>query len=205
MGRWVNDRLALALPDLAPAAGPYPLIVQLYDVGAPETAVLTRRLGQLVAGDEGWVFAANEPVFELPDGVTEGVATAVFGEEIALAAYTLVQTDGQLTLTLYWRALRHGQTNYTRFVHLVGEVGGAPVAQNDSYPVFNSYPTGQWTAGEIVTDVVNLDVSGVAPGDYALALGFYKRLADGGVERVTAVGENGRPLPDNRFILEIGD
>ncbi|MCZ7673210.1 MAG: hypothetical protein M5U34_41900 [Chloroflexi bacterium] len=44
-GEWTPDWLALSLPTLSPTAGPYPLMVQLYEVAAPETAVLTRRLG----------------------------------------------------------------------------------------------------------------------------------------------------------------
>jgi hypothetical protein len=179
--------------------------MQVYDVSAPETAVLTRRLGQLTVGEDGVAFVANEPVFELPSDVVERGETAVFDNAIALAGYTLSQADEQLTLTLYWRALQNGQTNYTRFVHLGEAAGGPPLAQSDSYPVFNSYPTGQWTAGEIVADVVRLDLRDVAPGNYSLAVGFYERLADGSIERVTAVDGNGRPLPDGRFILEIGE
>jgi hypothetical protein len=204
-GQWVADWLSIALPDLDPMAGPYPLLVQLYDVGAPETAVLTRRLGQLVGEEAGLVFQPHAPSFALPEGVSGGGETAVFGETIALAAYALEQEADHLTLTLHWRALADGAADFVRFVHLVDPaVGGPPLAQADSYPVANTYPTSQWTAGEIVTDVVRLDLTAVPPGQYALALGFYRLLGDGGAERITAVGPDATPLPDNLlFVAEI--
>jgi len=169
----------------------------LYDVGAPETAVLTRRLGALTAVADGWVLAPVEPVYALPEGM-EGEETAVFGDMIALAGYTVARQDNSLTLTLVWRALRDGATDYTRFVHLVDPTGSQPpVAQDDSFPVFNTYPTGQWVAGGVITDVVVLDVAQVPAGDYQLLVGFYGKEG-----RVTAVDENGVPFPNNAVPLK---
>jgi hypothetical protein len=198
--QWVDDWLALALPDVDPAAGPYPLVVQLYDVSAPETAVLTNRLGALTYAQTGWEFAPVAPAFALPDGVKGKVA--VFGDDIALVGYQASQQDGVLTLTLYWQALRDGQTDYTRFVHFVDlATNQPPLAQSDSFPVYNSYPTGQWQAGEVVTDVVALDVGQAPPGEYGLLVGFYVKGEDGVVRRVTAVDENGAPLPNDAVVL----
>lgn len=208
-GQWTADWLSIALPDLDPMAGPYPLLVQLYDVGAPETAVLTRRLGQLVGEETELVFQPHAPSFALPEGVSGGGETAVFGATIALAAYALEQEADHLTLTLHWRALADGAADFVRFVHLIDPAaGGPPLAQVDSYPANNTYPTSQWTAGEIVTDRIRLDLTAVPPGHYALALGFYRLLGDGTGERITAVGPDGDLLPDNLLRLgevEIGD
>ncbi|MCA9873775.1 MAG: hypothetical protein KC441_08970 [Anaerolineales bacterium] len=199
-GQWTADWLALSLPDLEPEAGPYPLLVQLYDVAAPETAVLTRRLGALTGEAGQWVFAPVEPLFDLPPGM--GGETAVFGDMVALAGYTVEQQDEALTLKLVWHARRDGEEDYTRFVHLVDPAGGHPLAQSDSFPVFNTYPTGQWTTGEVVTDVVVLDLAQVPPGEYQLLVGFYRKGEGGEVERVTAVGENGAPFPNDAVPLQ---
>ena len=203
-GDWTPDWLALRLPDLDPAADPYPLLVQLYAVAAPEVPVLTRRLGTVQAENTAWSFQVNEPNFELPIGIGLGkkAETAVFDDEIQLLAYEVAQDADSATLTLYWQALANGQTDYTRFVQLLGaEPGQPPLAQNDSYPVFNSYPTGQWLAGEVVADTVTLDLIGLPVGEYDVVTGFYERLADGGLERLTAVDGVGNPLPDD--ILKI--
>ncbi len=195
--QWTADWLALGLPELDPAAGPFPLVAQVYDVSALETAVLTRRLGVL----SGLEFTPNEPVFELPEGVV-GEATAVFGDAIALVDYTVEKQDDTLTVTLIWQALRDGQTDYTRFVHLVNPVGDLPpLAQNDGFPVFNTYPTSQWQTGEVVTDVVTLPVGQTPPGDYDLLVGFYGAGEGGVVERVTAVAKNGAPFPNDAVPL----
>ncbi|MBK8931861.1 MAG: hypothetical protein IPM76_05980 [Chloroflexi bacterium] len=199
--QWTADWLALGLPELDPAAGPYPLVAQVYDVSAPETAVLTRRLGVLIGGDGGLVFTPNEPVFELPEGVV-GEATAVFGDAIALVDYTVEKQGDRLTVTLIWQALGDGQTDYTRFVHLVNPAGGQPpLAQADGFPVFNTYPTSQWQTGEVVKDVVVLPVGQTPPGDYDLLVGFYGAGEGGVVERVTAVAKNGAPFPNDAVPL----
>jgi hypothetical protein len=198
-GRWTADWLALRLPDLPPAAGPFPLLVQLYDVGSPETAVLTRRLGVVAWDGARLVFRENEPVFALPEGV--GGETAVFGEQIRLLGSSVTQTAEAVTVTLVWQALADGQRDYTRFLHLLPPEGGPPVAQEDSYPRQNSYPTGQWTAGEVVAEALSLPLAGLPPGEYRLAVGFYEVLADGSVERITAVGDGERPLPDNALVF----
>ena len=72
------------------------------------------------------------------------------------------------------------------------EPGQLPLAQNDSYPVYNNYPTSQWTAGEIVADEVVLNLADVAAGEYPLVVGFY----DGELVRLTAVAEDGSLLPN---------
>lgn len=199
-GEWTPDWLALSLPTLSPTAGPYPLMVQLYEVAAPETAVLTRRLGVLRPEDGTWQFQPHTPHFDAPEKMTP--VTAVFGDAIRLLGYDLAQTEREAKLTLYWQALAEGQVDYTRFVHLAdSEPGQPPLRQQDSYPVFNSYPTGQWTAGEIVPEVVRLDLTGLPPGQYSLLTGFYQRLADGVLARVTAVAPDGAPLPDDRVFL----
>ncbi|MFO7680168.1 MAG: hypothetical protein R6X34_08965, partial [Chloroflexota bacterium] len=194
--QWTPDRLALTLPELSPGAGPYRLMVQLYDVSAPETAVLTRRLGAIQLENDAWVFQEHQPVYDAPGGIVP--LTAVFADEIQLLGYDLSRTAEAATLTLYWQALKDGQADYTRFVHLLGtEPGQPPLRQNDSVPVRSSYPTGQWSAGEVVADVITLDLTDLPAGNYSLVTGFYRLLADGSGERLTAVAANGEPFSEN--------
>ncbi|HRQ36478.1 MAG TPA: hypothetical protein PLD25_01005 [Chloroflexota bacterium] len=200
VGEWVNDWQALALPP-GEHEFPYVLLAQLYDVSAPQQPVLTRRLGELWPGVDGEIqFRPNEPAFAV--SVEMEMATAVFNNQIALRGYTLQQADVLLDVTLVWQALMQGQTDYTRFVHLVPANSSLPLAaQDDNLPVFGTYPTSQWTQDEIVVDVVSLDLTAMPPGDYQLAVGFYEQLADGSIVRATAVDAHGDPLPDARFIL----
>jgi hypothetical protein len=194
-GDWTPDWLALRLPELDPT-GAYPLLVQLYDVAAPQSPVLTRRLGELAWVDGAWAFQASVPNFTVPDGIRG--KTAVFNDEIKLLGYELAQEEASATITLYWQALTNGRADYTRFVHVLSpEPGQPPLAQQDSYPVFNTYPTSQWTAGEIVTDEVVLDLAGMPAGAFAVVAGFY----DGTFGRITAVGAEGVPLPNNTVSL----
>ncbi len=164
-GGWTPDWLALHLPELD-AAESYPLVMQLYDVAAPEIPVLTRRLGVVQADGGAWGFQVSEPNFELPEGIVGETAVspnskqAIFGNQIKLLGHELVQDAESVTVTLHWQALANGQADYTRFVQLLSlEPGQPPLVQNDSYPVFNNYPTSQWTAGEVVADEVVLNLA----------------------------------------------
>ncbi len=202
LGYWVNDWLTLELPEQLPDTLPYRLMVQLYDIESGEVA-LTRFLGQLTRQGDGLIFHFPEPKFKIPDGVTPLPATFEddAGPIIQLHGYQMDQQERQLSLTLYWGAAAAGRLDYTRFVHLVSADSQQPPAvQNDGWPRGNSYPTGQWVAGEIVDDSLTLDLSGVPAGDYQLFTGLYRNLGDT-FPRLEAVDENGSLLPFERVAL----
>jgi hypothetical protein len=201
--QWVYDWLTIPLPPPEePHERPFALVAQLYDVTEPNTAVLTRRLGELVEGESGLVFQPTEPVFVLPEEIVR--ETAVFGQEIQLQGYQFSQTDAAVDLTLVWQALENGQTDYIRFVHLI-EVNsdGAPLVQSDSPPRYGSYPTSQWTAGEVVSDSITLPLTAVPPGSYQLAVGFYSQPAPGQFGRLPVQNGAGEMMADGRFILPV--
>ncbi|MCA9945762.1 MAG: hypothetical protein KC449_19905, partial [Anaerolineales bacterium] len=200
-GEWVYDWLTIPLPPLEEQhERPFALVAQLYDVTEPNTAVLTRRLGEWVEVEAGWQFRPTEPVFTLPEEMNG--LTASFGEEIALQGYQFSQTEAELALTLVWQALANGQTDYTRFVHLIdAETGDAPLVQSDSQPRYGSYPTSQWTAGEVVSDTLTLPLADVPPGNYHLAVGFYSQPVPGQFQRLPVQNSAGNAEPDGRFIL----
>jgi hypothetical protein len=195
---WTADWLALRLPEAAPAAGDYPLVMRLYDVNTGQT-LLTRRVGLLSWAGGAWQPRPHEPSFALPDGLTPMEAT--FGRHaepyIALRGYRLEREAAALRLVLFWEALADVPYEYTRFVHLIGPDGNI-TAQFDGAPAGGSYPTGQWIQGEIVADTVSFDLANLPPGEYRLAAGFYQ--PDDELPRVSALGPDG-PLPDGRAFL----
>jgi len=131
--------------------------------------------------DNRYIFKQQKPVFQLPENVTP--FEEVLGDQIVLRGYIVNQGDAVVDLTLYWQALSKDLDSYTHFIHLVDSSSGTIVAQHDSLPQYNSYPTSLWTAGEIVADHLTLDVADVAPGTYHLQLGLY-HLVDGQIVRL---------------------
>ena len=198
-GSWENDWLTLTLPEnfSAEQGAAYALVVRLYNVET-EAAVLTRHLGEMVWGGDGLMFRRAEPVFDLQEGITPAVA--IFEELIRLEGYTLEQTAEGLDLTLFWRALVNGGEDFFHFVHLVKAETGEIVAQHDSMPRDNSYPTGQWQMGEIIADPARIELASVEPGEYLLYVGLYRNL-DSRFPPLVGVDEEGRPLERNRLLL----
>ncbi len=197
-GQPVNDWLALRLPDALTGPPPYPLVVLLYDATTGEP-VLLRRVGQVVEAADRLEPRPVEPVFAPPRNIAPLVVD--FGDDdsdtIRLRGYKLEQTDDGTAVTLYWETLGDIPADYTRFVHLI-DASDAVVAQVDGHPAGNSYPTGQWVAGEIVADTIRFDAAAVPTGEYRLATGFYRAVE--GLPRLAATTPDG-PLPDGRAIL----
>lgn len=201
-GAWVHDLLALPLPERLPPDAPYALVVRLYDEQGQ--TVLTRRLGDVDWEGETLAFRPTQPTYSLPEDIA--AVAASFGGITALRGYRLERKSGSLALTLYWEALAAGQRDYVRFVHLVNPETGQIVerddgttVQVDAMPRNGSYPTSQWTAGEIVEDPVTLALEGVAAGTYRLAVGFYPEQDPN--TRLPATDPQGQMLPDNAFHL----
>jgi hypothetical protein len=200
-GRPVYDWLALRLPHSFSAAPPYPLVMRLYDSVSDEE-LLVRRVGILEETAEGIAYRPVIPQFALPADYRPLSVTFLADDApvIALRGYRLVQhnaPEATLSLTLYWEALAEGMADYVRFVHLLDPAGGV-VAQQDGYPRANSYPTGQWTAGEIITDELTLEPGDLSSGSYQLGTGFYRRSA--GLPRLPAL-RDGAFLPDSLVLL----
>jgi hypothetical protein len=195
-GQLTDDWLGMPLPEGLPAPDPYILTARLYEVSSGRP-VLTRRLGQLVWEGEEMVFEPHEPSFAIPEGINAVEAT--FGEEIMLRGFRREAGDDRLTIELFWQALAQVPADYLRFVHLVDPASGEIVAQWDGMPANESYPTSQWTAGEVISDVVSLDMTGAPAGVYQLYVGFYQDAP--GFPRLPALDTGGVPAPDDRFLL----
>lgn len=202
-GQWVQDRLALSLPSQLPATSPYPLVAHLYLPGGD--SVLTRRLGELVWEGETLHFLPTRPTFAVPEGITR--ASARFGDAAALRGYELEVEDDTLSLTLYWEALAAGEEAYVRFVHLldpasgqiVERADGSSTVQRDGTPQQESYPTSQWTPGEIIADSLSFSLEGVPAGSYQLAVGFYP--PEDPANRLAVSAEEATSLTTGSFLL----
>jgi len=125
-----------------------------------------------------------------------------FGQQIRLPGYDLkYQTSNvkrQITLTLYWQAISKPRGDYKVFVHVFDPTNEKIVAQHDAMPLKGQYPTSWWTAGEVVSETVTLDLKSVPPGTYRLAVGLYE---PGTVTRLVAVGQGGVRLDADRAVL----
>jgi hypothetical protein len=108
---------------------------------------------------------------------------ARLGEALYVAGYDLPQTrfraGESVPLTLYWRADRPVEKNYTVFVHLLGTAfnnaqGNLLWGQIDRVPRSGAYPTTAWRPGEIVPDAYSIPVAaGAPPGRYKIEIGMY--------------------------------
>lgn len=112
-----------------------------------------------------------------------------FGRTIALRGVKLVpagvRAGQELRVFLYWQALQPPGGDYTVFVHLLDQQERI-VAQKDSPPLENHYPSSLWQGGETVADEVSLAVPAELPaGEYRLAIGLYHRPT---LERLPASG-----------------
>lgn len=137
----------------------------------------------------------------------EGRAVFSFsGKEIVLvtASYPSdkdVRVGSTLPVTVTWESHQTLDTNLTVFVHLAPSLDTPPLAQEDSQPCDNSYPTTWWSPGEIVEEYHRLVIPANAqPGQYVLTTGMYD-LATG--KRLPMWAE--QPGPDvvagDQFVL----
>jgi 4-amino-4-deoxy-L-arabinose transferase-like glycosyltransferase len=138
----------------------------------------------------------SELIFEAPPVQHEvGVR---FGEFAELLGYDLdvteVTTEEKVRLTLYWRAINEEPltTSYTVFTHLLSE-DGRLIGQHDGIPAGGMRPTTSWVAGEVITDVHEMEFSDLGyRGKALIEVGLYESLT---IERVAT--EDGR----DRLIL----
>ena len=195
-GQVIQDRYAIVVAPEAPAEslptlarvqiGPYLLgdaaerLPMRDGEGRPVLSPLVGRVR--VAAKNPSSYAISHPL------------SVTFGQRIALLGYDLeldrAKPGEALTLTLYWRALRQPDADYTVFAHVAGEAGLA--GQGDGQPAGGDYPTWAWQPGDVVRDVRQIAIrSDAAPGTYQLVVGLYQ-LATG--QRLTAEDGSDRAL-----------
>ena len=131
--------------------------------------------------------------------------SARFGDVIRLEGYEIalpsegLHAQSTLTLTLQYKSLSPTPIDYTQFIHLFdAELGMA--AQIDTPPQGNGNPTSTWIPGEVIVDVIPLQISEAAQaGHYTLSIGLYDPVSGGA--RLPLFSQDDQPLPDNQLIL----
>lgn len=136
----------------------------------------------------------------MPATPTAGAPLVAFAEgdaapALALAAATTSVQDGDLILSLNWRA-QQSPPDVTVFVHLVDEAGNL-LAQADGDPLAGSYPFAQWQPGQLVVDIRYLPS---LPEARTVRLGLYRR-SDG--QRLFAALAGDQPVQDKALVLPI--
>jgi hypothetical protein len=83
--------------------------------------------------------------------------------------------------------------DYTVFVQILDQQDQI-VGQIDAWPRQGTYPTGQWTAGEIVRDPYVVQLQGeLQPGEYRLQVGWYLLAT---LHRLPVLNESGASIDD---------
>jgi len=171
-------------------AGRYELVARGGAGGAALCGWLARPSAGCVLGE---VEISGAP---LPEGATN------FADRIALLDVSLPQTEltpgGQLPLELTWQGLAPMSEDYTVFVQVL-DATDRIVGQVDAWPVQGTFPTSQWTPGQVVRDpyVVQLSAD-LPPGEYRLNVGLYLLAT---LERLKVLDENGAAVDDR---VEVG-
>jgi hypothetical protein len=184
----VADRYAIPIDEATPV-GSYELEIQVVDLAAGDTVGTLVRPVALAAELEPYVPALRD--IASPAHVT-------YGDAIRLLGHTARVEGRRLVLDIAWLALAPIDTDYKIFVHLVDPSDGSTRVQVDTMPRNWSYPTSRWGRGEVFVDRVEMDLSSLPPGEYALAIGLY---VPGG-DRLPVRDASGALLPDGRALLD---
>ncbi|GIW08332.1 MAG: hypothetical protein KatS3mg060_3137 [Dehalococcoidia bacterium] len=179
------DPHGLLLPhDLQP--GRYMVEVGLYPEGSTDR--LTAKSPAGPAADRALLGPFRVGIGSQPVAPKTAVH-ASFGGAFTLLGFDRAEgvERGALPLTLYWRADRPMDRDYTVTVQLLDQHGRL-AAQRDVQPRDGTYPTAIWRPSEVIPDVHRLPVSNVPPGDYRLIVAVYgpggARLPVGGSDHV---------------------
>jgi hypothetical protein len=162
-GQTIRDAFVLHLPDGAPP-GLYRLEVGLYHIHEDGTEFLT-----LPNGGKSAIFGAIKVRPRSAPPAAQPVAT--WSEPIALDSWRQAGANGSLALTFDWQASGDVSRDYTLFVHL-SDASGKIVAQADSPPQSNLFPTHLWESGDRISDRHAVPLP--PPGDYRLSIGWYR-------------------------------
>ena len=190
VGQWFTDRLRIDAPPGTTASDAAALRVVLYDRSQP---------GYPAAGSAVLPLVERAHSYEV--SAMEVPLAAVYGDQIELLGYDVEPYQNeQQCIVLYWRALRQPSRDWTVFVHLLAPNSQEIASQWDSSPLQGAYPTSWWRSGEVISDRVTLDLTGVPRGGYQLAIGLYDPSTD---ERLPVVAPSGEQIPDGRLVVEV--
>jgi 4-amino-4-deoxy-L-arabinose transferase-like glycosyltransferase len=161
----------------APVHGTYPfdrwalgeVVADRYGLRAPVDAAVGDARLQVRVGASDWVEAAQ---------VRIEASERRYDDQVELLGYAVdrstLRAGESLHVTLYWRALRTLDRDYTVFTHLL-DASGVQRGGRDHPPVAGTYPTSLWIEGEVVVDAYDIPLDADAPaGPYTLEIGLYR-------------------------------
>lgn len=142
-----------------------------------------------------------------PEGIAAGVH---LGEMADLVRYQIdggtagtgpatlsIQPGDTITITAYYQAKTSTPESLTRFVQ-IRDAANQIIAQADAEPQNGVNPTWAWLEGEIVRDVITVQIPEAASaGTYTGTLGFYDAAAD--YARLPITDAQGALLPGSEF------
>jgi hypothetical protein len=196
---WVKSAYHLDMPARMDA-GRYSLELTLDEQGAAPVACGS--VGTVIVRSRTRSFAIPEPPH--PQRASFGASLLLLGYDVEMdrpagRLFTRTTPD-HLTVTFWWQAHSAPDRAYKRFVHLYNPTTEALVAQDDAMPVNWTYPTSWWVSQEVISETVTLDLTGIEPGSYRLAVGWYDPET---LERLPATAVPDAALRDNRLTLDL--
>jgi hypothetical protein len=192
-GQAIGDRLPLDIPPTLLAEAPVCVQVGMYDHATGQ------RLPVALVSSGARDYVELPIKLVLPERGSEALREVrfEFGGQIALTGFLTgriaAQPGDPLRVALRWEALQSPSDDYKVFAHLM-RAGDQIWAQSDHVPDNGTLPTSTWTAGQVVTDIFDLQISPDAPEDsYDLVIGLYES------ETVTRLA-----LPSGRDFVVLG-
>jgi len=199
VGAYVVGQARLNIPNTL-SAGPYRLGVTLLNLAtqAEEGNYLVPSTFELVGHPRSFVVPPMQRRSDVAFGQEIKLLGYDFNSQISNVGTAREYAKSQVALTLYWQATAAPQGDYKVFVHLFDPTDERIVAQHDAMPLDGRYPTSWWTAGEVISETITLDLAGAKPGIYRLAVGLYEPRT---VTRLAATGPDGARLAADRVVL----
>jgi hypothetical protein len=161
---------------------------------AGQSIVLTKDQEQQIA----------ENVLAAPPTAMEHKMEVHFEDKITLLGYDIKgepKKGGAFDLVMYWRVDQPVAGDWKIFVHF--EAPGKRRQPFDHYGVGGLYPVGNWKKGEVVRDIVHVEVPADWPdGPTQIMVGFFDwgALTKANQDRRLKV-ETGKGLADDRVLL----
>ena len=146
---------------------------------------LPHRIVNVPSSNGAWIMTVSEE------------PRARFGEAIELRAADVSRRGNWLSLWLHWQARRAPDADTKYFVHLLDAQGNV-VAQDDGIHVKYTRPSSQWQANETISDLIEMPLWNLKPGEYRIAVGLTNPETD---ERLPVFDTKGNALPDSRYLF----
>jgi hypothetical protein len=144
----------------------------------------------------------SEPTYDLPP--VAAPISIELGDTIELAGFGYGEADflpaTVVPVTLYWRALVQPAHDYSVSLRLLNDQGQEVFKVDSQHPVLGTYPTSQWSAGEVVGDYYEIQLPGdLPPGTYQWGVILYRPLPEGGWENLAVAGTGQQMAPGGAF------